>query len=415
MKTPADPTPTIGYKLSSEEFGPSKLVDLGVRAERAGFPFAVISDHYRPWVDRQGQSPFVWSVLGGLARETETIRIGTGVTCPMMRTHPAAIAQAAATVALVMPGRSFLGVGSGEQLNEHLIGSKWLRARGAPRGRAGAGGIRFPVPTAGHERGSALAGRRGGAVAHDGSAVARSCGSARMPEGGMRLSMTARGIVVLAAAMALVGATGAPRSRAIAPASPEQAEAVTVVVPRGRLGQYRHGTYPSSGNRTHVGVDIVAPCGTPVRAFEDGRVVDRIQSSADPDFSSLGYMLILEHPAAATGRVHYSLYLHLKSPPLPAEEVARGDEVGQVGATGHATGCHLHLEVRYFRDRVSPRWKNIYGPGDQRGARYLLENWEDPVTFIARLERGQPTAERQSGGRAIDGDGSPRQRARPEG
>jgi murein DD-endopeptidase MepM/ murein hydrolase activator NlpD len=226
--------------------------------------------------------------------------------------------------------------------------------------------------------------------------------------------MTARIIVMLAAAMALVGATVAPKSRAVAPASPTQAEAVAVVVPGGRLGQYRHGTYPSSGKRTHVGVDIVAPCGTPVRAFEEGRVVDRIQSSAEPDFSSLGYMLILEHPATTTGRVHYSLYLHLKSPPIQAEEVARGDELGHVGATGHATGCHLHLEVRYFRERVSPRWKNIYGPGDQRGARHLLENWEDPVTFIARLEAGQPTAERRSGGRTIEGGGPAERPSRPE-
>ncbi len=162
---------------------------------------------------------------------------------------------------------------------------------------------------------------------------------------------------------------------------------VSFVVPGGRVGQYRHGTYPSNGNRTHVGVDIVAPCGTPVLAFEHGTVIDRIASRSDPDFTSLGYMVILEHATSVVGRVFYSLHLHLQSPPVLAETVARGEELGRVGATGRATGCHLHLEVRYFPDRVSHLWRNIYGPGDQRTARHFRENWEDPVSFIARLER----------------------------
>src|SRR5688572_15412498 len=126
-------TVQLGYKLSSEEFGPRELVDNARMAEEAGFTFALISDHFHPWIDAQGQSPFVWSVLGGIAEATERLRIGTGVTCPTMRIHPAIIAQAAATTAAMMPGRFFLGVGTGENLNEHILGDKWpdwdVRAR----------------------------------------------------------------------------------------------------------------------------------------------------------------------------------------------------------------------------------------------------------------------------------------------
>ncbi len=114
-----------GYALSSEEHAPSDLVRNAVAAERAGFEFALISDHYHPWVDAQGHSPFVWAVLGGIAEATERLEIGTGVTCPMIRIHPAIIAQAAATVGAMMPGRFFLGVGTGEALNEHILGDKW--------------------------------------------------------------------------------------------------------------------------------------------------------------------------------------------------------------------------------------------------------------------------------------------------
>src|SRR5256714_6266955 len=104
----------FGYALSSEEHGPSELVANARRAEEAGFTFALISDHYHPWTDEQGQSPFVWSVIGGIAQATERLRLGTGVTCPMIRIHPAIIAQAAATAAAMMTGRFFLGLGSGE-------------------------------------------------------------------------------------------------------------------------------------------------------------------------------------------------------------------------------------------------------------------------------------------------------------
>jgi G6PDH family F420-dependent oxidoreductase len=117
--------PELGFALSSEDHGPTELVRQAVLAERAGFAFALVSDHYHPWTDAQGESPFVWSTLGAVAHATERIRVGTGVTCPTIRIHPAILAQAAATVAAMMPGRFFLGVGSGENLNEHVMGARW--------------------------------------------------------------------------------------------------------------------------------------------------------------------------------------------------------------------------------------------------------------------------------------------------
>jgi coenzyme F420-dependent glucose-6-phosphate dehydrogenase len=119
----------IGYALSSEEYGPAELVRHTQAAEAAGFDFAFISDHFHPWTRRQGNSPFVWAVLGAIAQVTQRIRIGTGVTCPTVRMHPAIIAQAAATVALMSRGRFDLGVGSGENLNEHITGAKWPAPR----------------------------------------------------------------------------------------------------------------------------------------------------------------------------------------------------------------------------------------------------------------------------------------------
>jgi len=115
----------IGYALSSEEHDPRHLVRWAQRAEEAGFGFALVSDHYHPWIDQQGQSPFVWCVIGAIAQATSTLRLGTGVTCPLLRLHPAIVAQAAATAAVMMPERFFLGVGSGENLNEHVIGEGW--------------------------------------------------------------------------------------------------------------------------------------------------------------------------------------------------------------------------------------------------------------------------------------------------
>ena len=115
----------FGYALSSEEHRPNDLVRYAQRAEAAGFTFSAISDHYHPWVDQQGQSPFVWSVIGAISHATSTLKLGTGVTCPTVRIHPAIIAQAAATAGAMMPGRFFLGVGSGENLNEHILGDHW--------------------------------------------------------------------------------------------------------------------------------------------------------------------------------------------------------------------------------------------------------------------------------------------------
>src|SRR4051794_40443340 len=115
----------LGYALSSEDHPPNELVRQAAVAERAGFTFCLISDHYHPWVNAQGHSPFVWSTLGGIAQATEKIRVGTGVTCPTMRVHPAVIAQAAATAGSMFDGRFFLGVGTGENLNEHILGDRW--------------------------------------------------------------------------------------------------------------------------------------------------------------------------------------------------------------------------------------------------------------------------------------------------
>jgi G6PDH family F420-dependent oxidoreductase len=117
----------IGLALSSEEHPPGALVDQAVRAEAAGFHALWISDHYHPWNDEQGHSPFVWSVIGALARATR-LPIITAVTCPTIRIHPAIVAQAAATSAILTDGRFVLGVGSGEALNEHILGDAWPEA-----------------------------------------------------------------------------------------------------------------------------------------------------------------------------------------------------------------------------------------------------------------------------------------------
>ena len=118
---------TLGFALSSEEHKPNELVAHARLAENSGFKFLLISDHFHPWVSRQGNSSFVWSVLGGIANATQRVSVGTGVTCPIMRFHPALTAHAAATVADMMPGRFFLGLGTGEYLNEHIYGDVWPR------------------------------------------------------------------------------------------------------------------------------------------------------------------------------------------------------------------------------------------------------------------------------------------------
>jgi coenzyme F420-dependent glucose-6-phosphate dehydrogenase len=118
---------SYGYTLSSEEHGPRALVANAARAEEVGFDFASISDHFHPWVSAQGHSPFVWSVLGAIANATDRISVGVGVSCPIVRIHPAITAHAAATTSLLFGDRFFLGVGTGEALNEHVLGHRWPR------------------------------------------------------------------------------------------------------------------------------------------------------------------------------------------------------------------------------------------------------------------------------------------------
>jgi G6PDH family F420-dependent oxidoreductase len=119
--------PKIGYFLSSEEHTPQALVEQARLAEEAGFEALWIADHYHPWNDEQGHSPFVWTVLGGIAQVCR-LPVTTAVTCPTVRIHPAVVAQAAATCATLFEGRFVLGVGTGEALNEHIFGDAWPSA-----------------------------------------------------------------------------------------------------------------------------------------------------------------------------------------------------------------------------------------------------------------------------------------------
>jgi G6PDH family F420-dependent oxidoreductase len=118
----------IGFFLSCEEFGPAELVAQARAAEDAGFQGLWISDHFHPWNDEQGQAPFVWSMIGALSEATSRVPITTGVTCPTVRIHPAVLAQATATSTVMLPGRFRFGVGSGEALNEQILGDDWPEA-----------------------------------------------------------------------------------------------------------------------------------------------------------------------------------------------------------------------------------------------------------------------------------------------
>ncbi|GAT83450.1 5,10-methylene tetrahydromethanopterin reductase [Streptomyces sp. F-3] len=115
----------FGYTMMTEQAGPRELVGHAVRAEEAGFDFSVASDHYFPWLRSQGHAPYVWSVLGAAAQATSRIPLMTYVTCPTFRYHPAVVAQKAATLHLLSQGRFRLGLGSGENLNEHVVGGGW--------------------------------------------------------------------------------------------------------------------------------------------------------------------------------------------------------------------------------------------------------------------------------------------------
>src|ERR671932_249690 len=115
----------FGYTMMCEQSPPDQLVRDVRRAEEAGFDFSVISDHYFPWLEEQGHSGYAWSILGAAAQATERIPLMTYVTCPILRYHPAVVAQKAATMGILSGGRFRLGLGAGENLNEHVVGKRW--------------------------------------------------------------------------------------------------------------------------------------------------------------------------------------------------------------------------------------------------------------------------------------------------
>ena len=115
----------FGYTLMTEQSGPREIVEYAGAAERAGFDFEVMSDHYFPWLEEQGHSAYAWSMLGAVTQVTERVELMTYVTCPIMRYHPAVVAQKAATIGLLSNGRFTLGLGAGENLNEHVVGQGW--------------------------------------------------------------------------------------------------------------------------------------------------------------------------------------------------------------------------------------------------------------------------------------------------
>jgi len=178
------------------------------------------------------------------------------------------------------------------------------------------------------------------------------------------------------------------------------------VVPNGKIGMFRHGTLvtktgtgelilassPSEATHTHAGVDIVANCGSPIYAFADGQVKDLINNENDNHFRALGYMMLIEHSPSLIGKTFYTLYLHMQNPPILSinEEVKASQEIGKVGDTGAAQGCHTHFEIRYFPTRFfeDPNWNdpwNIYGKGDQRSAKQFRENWGDPMVLLSQI------------------------------
>ncbi|MCZ2830733.1 TIGR03557 family F420-dependent LLM class oxidoreductase [Modestobacter sp. VKM Ac-2986] len=119
----------VGYKIATEAFGPKEVVAQAVAAEEAGFDFIELSDHFHPWLEEQGHSGFTWTMLGAMAAQTSRIGLATGVTAPIIRYHPAVIAQAAATTQILSDNRFTLGIGSGERLNEHVVGAAWPAVR----------------------------------------------------------------------------------------------------------------------------------------------------------------------------------------------------------------------------------------------------------------------------------------------
>ena len=116
---------SYGYTLMTEQSGPREIVRYAAAGEQAGFDFEVMSDHYSPWLDEQGHAAYAWSMLGAVSQVTERVELMTYVTCPIMRYHPAVVAQKAATIGLLSDGRFTLGLGAGENLNEHVVGRGW--------------------------------------------------------------------------------------------------------------------------------------------------------------------------------------------------------------------------------------------------------------------------------------------------
>ena len=125
LENMSDDAVRFGYTLMTEQSGPRDLVDYAIAAERIGFDFEVSSDHYSPWLTTQGHAPYAWTVLGAVAQATQRVELATYVTCPIQRYHPAVVAQKAATLQLLSQGRFILGLGSGENLNEHVTGEGW--------------------------------------------------------------------------------------------------------------------------------------------------------------------------------------------------------------------------------------------------------------------------------------------------
>ena len=166
---------------------------------------------------------------------------------------------------------------------------------------------------------------------------------------------------------------------------------VPFVVAGATLGEFRHGTYPSIGDRTHVGVDLLAPCDTPVQSYADGVVIDLIDTEEDRDFKSLGYMVLVHHKNIDDRRPVATLYLHLNEKPLVKknQNITLGHIIGKVGNTGFVIGesCHLHFEVRHFMTRynMSDGWRAIYGQGDQRNTTVFKRDWSDPQHLLEGL------------------------------
>lgn len=163
------------------------------------------------------------------------------------------------------------------------------------------------------------------------------------------------------------------------------------VVLDAEIGTYKHGTYAELDNKTHVGVNLLNPCGAQVHAFADGTVVDLVEDTADGNYDMLGYTVILEHPSTLLGEPFYTAYFHMADPPLVTigTEVFGGKTViGNVGDTGVANECYTHFEIRAFGSRLSPEWNGLYGEGDLRNSDHFYDDWDDPLDFFLIYPEG---------------------------